>query len=126
MSKEEKRFESLACELTVDEVAGKSAELAALHGDVERMEADLETERKTRGARIKTAVVRQGMLARQCRERREYRDVEVTDVADFDEKVMATVRIDTGEPIRQRPLSEAELQRPLPMGARKKPARKGK
>jgi ERCC4-type nuclease len=120
------KTEYLRCDLTEDEVTSKSGELALLHGEAERMQAEFDDLKKVRSARIKTVVTRQAVLAKQVREKAEYRNVEVEDTPNFTEKVMETVRSDTGEIVRTRKLSEEELQRPLPIGKKKAARQKDK
>lgn len=102
--------ERLPCELMPSEVESKSAELAR---EVKR-HGELELEKKTAvaefSAQLKESDRRIGELAEEVRERREYREVMCAERVGFPANVVEIYRLDTGEVVRKRPLTEDERQ----------------
>jgi len=62
---------------------------------------------------LKTLDARRATLAQRVRERKERRDVPVAEQKDFSRKAISTIRLDTGEIVRERAMSSEELQTEL-------------
>lgn len=109
--------EKLGCELTREEQLGKGSEMAELikqHGEVEteaksvadgfkRQIKDLDRKITDRAEEVRTGVERRLVP---CTERGRWRD-----------NLVDVVRLDTGEVVRSRPMTESERQQALPFGA---------
>ncbi len=115
------RGEPRSLELPVDLEAGersvRAAELASLVGEEQRQAADLEQYLETAKARRKDleaelAGVRLQVraIATVVREGREARPVRVVDENDYTAGAVYVVRLDTGEVVSTRSMSEAERQ----------------
>ena len=99
--------------LTEDELAVRSQELAKAVGDLEETDEARKASASFHGAEVKAARAVVARLSKVVRERREYRDVEVKDVFDYAEKRVDTVRLDTGERVWTRAMTEDERQVPM-------------
>jgi hypothetical protein len=111
---EEARVESLPCALSPEEVRQRGEAVARLLK--ERDDLDFETKQYAKQRReelgeLELAIAR---LAIQIRERQEYRPVEVACLRNPSDATVVWVRKDTGEVVRQRPMTEEEKQERLP------------
>jgi hypothetical protein len=103
--------ESLPCALTDDEVAARAAELAQLV----KVNDAIEAKKKAEAEKIKEELghvagnIRR--LAKQVRERSEDRDVEVEERWDDIRCCVETIRTDTFEVVRSRPMTQASGRR---------------
>ncbi len=118
--KSETRTMQLPVLLTHDELFARGQELARVKDQHTKAADELETAtigwktaKESFANRISEAEDRMRGLARVIQSQRELRDVEVTDEPDYKLGVMNTVRLDTGELVSSRGLSEAERQRSL-------------
>jgi hypothetical protein len=116
----ETRTVPLPVTLTKDEILARGKELARVKDEHTRAADELETAQlawKTMkegfANRISEAEDRMRQLARAINSGVETRDVEVCDEPEFKAGVMNTVRLDTGELVSSRGLTEAERQRSL-------------
>ena len=109
--------DSLRVELTNDERAEIAFELAGEQGrlDVARREKDEAT--KMHAATIKDHEGRIAKLATIVNQGWDYRQVEVEEREDWEGKRVFQVRTDTGAEIFERPMTEEERQKPLPLNA---------
>lgn len=102
--------ENLRCELTDAEVQARGGEVAL---DLAKIEA-LRAKRKTLAAELKDEIdevaERVRLTAREVREKACWRDVETRVQLNYADGVCQTIRTDTGEIVRSRPLSAAERQ----------------
>ncbi len=104
------RQEMLPCELTEPELRARGDEIAKLVGDQEIVELEKKEAAESHNAEIKSLVGAQSTLAKQVRERREYRMVDVRRIAVENLKLIRWVRADTDETVRERPMTEEEKQ----------------
>lgn len=114
-------FHELKCILTPKEFTERSKALAAAHVEKSRVEsalADFKAHNKEQMTRIENEI---SSLARVIDSESEYRTVECEQTPDFASGTMETYRMDTGERITIRDLTEDEKQARLPLG---KPTKK--
>lgn len=107
---EEIRQERLPCELTDPELRARGDEIAKLVGDREILELEKKETADQHNADIKALAGKQSSLAKEVRERREYRDVDVKKVRVENLKLIRWVRLDTDAMVRERPMTEEEKQ----------------
>jgi hypothetical protein len=100
-------------DLTAPEVQAKGEELALKVQEIDEEVAELKEYTKTEKSRIQGLVNESKKLAECVRQRRELRAVSV-DIVDVGEGKVSEVRVDTGEVLRVRPMTDAERQRSLP------------
>jgi hypothetical protein len=113
MTKDEafpKHDEYLPCELTPEECHARGDEIAKLVGDYERDAADKKESVAAWNHKLETISVREAKLAKEMREGIEYRLVGVSQERDELQKAIVIVRLDTGERVRSRPMTEDEKQ----------------
>lgn len=106
-------LEMLPCVLTTEERAARAQELATHVRKLDEEETAAKSAASAARDTIKEMEAELRRLARIVREGREEREVEIRSYRDLDEKLFLTIRLDTGERIRQRALSMEELQIPL-------------
>ena len=116
----ETRTMRLPVELTHDEVFARGKQLAAVKDEhttaMDRLDrATIAWKATKEGIQndINETEERMRVIARVIRSAREDRDVEVVDEPNYKTGVMATIRLDTGELVASRGLTEAERQRSL-------------
>lgn len=105
------RTERLPCDLTPDEVRHRGEQLAEVESDLELLELDRKDAMDGFKTSKKESERRRDELVEQIRGRSESRDVRVKDQLDSNQQEMVTVRLDTGEEVRRRPLTDHERQR---------------
>jgi len=110
----------LPCELTDDEWVARSRDLASLEAilaDAEAAEVEAADEYKARKKRLaaetQTKRANVARLAQIVRTRSEERNVEVKTETDFEASRVQTVRVDTGEVVSTRPMTETDRQREM-------------
>lgn len=103
--------ETLTCKLTPLERAEKHVEVMQLLDTIERLEAELDALKKAKGASITAAKTELNNTRRVAAAGVEDRQVEV--VAELDDREVSYFRADTGELLRRRPATPAELQEQL-------------
>lgn len=118
-----RRHESLRCALTATEVSARAKEAATKMSEHDA----LETEKKETAKAMKIELDRLADIIRrllgEVRTQTTMRDVEVLDRPNFDTGEVETVRLDTGEVERSRPMRESERQMSL-SGSNTPPVRK--
>ncbi len=102
--------ERLYVELTADELREKGQELAALEKEYDETERDAKDSAKGYRESLKSQRSEIQRAVTIIDERREERMVKVVDRADYRSNEMETIRVDTGEVVRSRPLTSDELQ----------------
>lgn len=107
--------EALKTQLTDRERNEKAVALAAEQGELERKEGEKTALNATLSSEIKEAKARISTMTREINQGWVFMDVECHDVPNWDSLSVETVRTDSGEKIRERPMTEAERQRPLPL-----------
>lgn len=106
---------SLPVKLTQEELLSKSGELAGTVQDYateERRQADVKAQLK---ARLTELDARRTQLAFVVARQEEERDVRCDVIADLNSLVANITRVDTGEVVQSRPLTDAERQDVLPL-----------
>jgi hypothetical protein len=116
----ETRTMLLPVELTHDEVFARGKQLAAVKDEhttamdkLDRAAIAWKATKEGVQNEINETEERMRIIARAVRSGREDRDVEVVDEPNYKTGVMATIRLDTGELVASRGLTEAERQRSL-------------
>lgn len=100
----------LPCKLTDLELAAKSDEMAERVTDL-RVEQDKKKEANSKAnAAIKALEVDILNLAREITAKVELRDVEVKEMPNWNDRTMETVRMDSGDMISRRLLTQEEMQ----------------
>lgn len=110
---EKVRIERLPCQLTPDEVRARGEKAAMLYAERDEVEQDYERAKEIRKERIGSIDSRISQHMQEVRTRQEHRDVRVVDRENFDDKhnpQVETVRLDTGELVRSRPMTDLERQ----------------
>lgn len=106
-----KRFsESLICQLTADEVAERADRAARLQHDHDELAAEMASAAKGYKAKLVRIEDEQRRLLDEVRTRQGYRPVECERQPDYEAGLLRTVRLDTGEIVRQRQLTPEERQ----------------
>lgn len=109
----ERKSEELECCLTVAEAENRARALAAACQDVDREEGRQALVKQTMKAELSRCESERGRLALVVARNKEPRMVETTVFVSPDGGYALTIRNDTGETVRSRPLSDAERQLPL-------------
>jgi hypothetical protein len=106
---------SLKTWLTPDELeAAKEEHLGAL-AEVRRLQAELDAFKKQRNGEISTAQTRADNSEDLMRNKYEFREQACEEVYDYVARTATTTRLDTGEVVNQRNLSENECQMEIGM-----------
>jgi len=108
--------EVLDCKLTEDEILKYGRDLASVQQDLideEKRQEGLKQEMKSRLATLSSKSTE---LTTKVNRGRELRPVQVESVRDYGTRMYTQVCLDTGEIIKERPLTAEELQRELPTG----------
>jgi hypothetical protein len=110
MQRPVRSVEVLPCILTDEEKITKAQEMCNAHQKIDELELDLEGIKKQFKSDIEKLEKVALDLRQQVSTGKQYKDVECSIVWDFDEKKKVYVRNDTGEVVRETPISEHELQ----------------
>jgi hypothetical protein len=102
--------EKLPCDLNQAQIHARGVEIAKRIGDRDDIEIEKKANADRLNADIKIETERIWVLAREVRERREYRDVDVKQVRVENTGMIQWFRLDTDELLRERPMSEDERQ----------------
>lgn len=102
--------EVLPCTLTSDETRARGEEAAKIQGDIERVQEQKTAAAADFKAQIETLADRRAKISREIRERQEFREVDTIVRRNEVDLSVETVRVDTGELVRDRPMSESEKQ----------------
>lgn len=112
---------NLKCQLSDEEVSARGQEVSQLLGEKYEAELAKKAAADTHKEKISTIDSRIAKLAKECREKAEYRMVECIYNRDDDLRKVELIRTDTGEQIFHRPLTREELQlRLIPKRDKKK------
>lgn len=114
MQRQTRSVDPLPCKLTVEELIQKGVELCDMHTKAEQLEKEFDGIKKHYKSQIEDAEKKVLEMRDQIQTRREYRQVECSIAYDFDDKKKKVYyRNDTGEIVREVPISEHELQEEL-------------
>lgn len=106
-------IKTLSCELTTEEIAAYSNELATITS----LEAEIEAEKKEKvsdyKAKLDKCAADRRVLARKITTRKEDRQIECDWELDYPKGMAYLVRLDTGVTVEQRKLTEEERQQRL-------------
>jgi hypothetical protein len=108
---------SLSCKLTTEEFEERAKSLAEAHEDRKGLESNhemLKRQMKSEAAELEAKI---DVLAAVVSRKSEMRQVEVEEQADLVKLKAFRYRMDTGEVINERPLTEDERQEKIPLGA---------
>jgi hypothetical protein len=108
-----KVYRDLPCQLVRSELIERGEQLALLQGEIESVEAAKKEDNAMWNAKTKAARARMEKLGKEIREKQEIREVEVRETLHADIGKALTIRVDTGENIRERAMTEDEKQRSL-------------
>jgi hypothetical protein len=109
--------EELLVTITTHEVLGYAEELARCETQLQELATHAEAMKKDLKAKESAILARRSELAAIVREKRASRPVEVQLLANFTAGTLSKVRVDTGETVAQRKLSDEERQSRLPLEA---------
>lgn len=105
--------QQLACALRREEVEERAQRAAFLLSDHDNREASFEEERKAQKAVLQRIENEIRAVSQEVREKVTYRDVPCERRFDYTKSLVLDVRLDTGEVVFERPMSDAEKQRDL-------------
>lgn len=108
------RTKLLPCKLTDEELLKYGGELGAVIQDVTAEEDQQTSLKQDMKARLTSLEAERTALATKITRQEELRNVEVQPAIDFKKGVYQEVRIDTGELIFERPVTDEERQEYLP------------
>ena len=112
----EKEFrETLRCELTKEELDELAGRLAEEQLELQELEDQKKAVVKDMAGKIEAVQARIRSGSNTFRQRWEMREVECVEVKDFNSGELYAKRMDTGEVIKRRKLTSAELERELPI-----------
>ncbi len=106
-------FREFPCKLSGIEIQERGEELARLEGDLVQQELEKKEDASTYNMRIKVLRAQIEHTAKQVRDGQEMRDVEIRELLVPENQTVITHRVDTGEHIGQRDMTEDEQQRSL-------------
>ena len=109
----DEKYETLYVNLLEEEIARYATEMAVLDETIRMKEDEAKRVSATYKEDLKTLDARRATLAQRVRERKERRDVPVAEQKDFSRKAISTIRLDTGEIVRERAMNSEELQTEL-------------
>ena len=102
--------EILPCVLTPEQTNARGEEAAKIQGDIERAQEAKKESAADFNSTLEGLATKRAKLCQEIRERREFREVETIIRRNETERMMETVRTDTGETVRSRPMDRHELQ----------------
>ena len=112
----------LPVDLTAEERQIKGRELAGLLKGLEECETQKRLLTSQKGEEIKKLKVKIAGMANTIRTGQEYREIPVTLRRNEESLTIETVRSDKNEVVSSRPMTQTELQKPLPFKDAKKEA----
>ncbi len=101
---------SLVCKLTDEEIRDRGFEAGQLDQEVQDLEAEFDEAKKLHKAEVNSNENRRRLLLREIRTKQTTRPVECEIEPDFLNLQVRTTRLDTGELVHERPMSEDEKQ----------------
>ncbi len=112
----EKEFRDvLRCELTKEELDDLAGSLAEQQLELQELEEQKKAVTKDFAGKIEAVQARIRSGSNTFRQRWEMREVECVEVKNFESGELYSKRLDTGEVIKRRKLTSAELDRELPI-----------
>lgn len=111
----EKITKNLPCKLTEVELKEFGRKLAVKCEDIAAEESRQKDQKSEMKARLDGMESERATLAIVVRRQEEQRDVEVEEFYDYAAGKVTQTRLDTGEKIRVRPMTNEERQQPLPV-----------
>ncbi len=105
--------ELLSCDLTPDEVRERGEEAARKAQERDTIEAERQSSQKSYKGRVESLEGQVRHLLSEVRSKSTRREIEVISEARHDAGMMETIRTDTGEIVRSRPLTANERQTSL-------------
>lgn len=105
----------LLCELTKAEALQRGQDLARSVEDIQAEEGAQETHKRAMKSKLSALEARRDQLALIVSRGQEVRDIEVELQADDDTGKVRRIRMDTGEVLLERPMTDAERQVPMPL-----------
>ncbi len=106
-------FRELPCKLTASEVQAFGEKLAAYVGRLEQIETEKKVDADIHAVKIKGVKPVIERLAKIVRDRQEFRSIEIRELVVPETRTVITHRVDTGENIGERDMTEDEQQRSL-------------
>ncbi len=113
--KDNTHVEVLPCKLTRDEIHDKGSELARNLAKQAVLERDLDLEKQRVKKELKDLESRAADLTEQVSSGIEKRDVRCRAHLNYAERKATIIRLDTGEEIYERALTDEEMAQPLPL-----------
>lgn len=110
----EEKKRSLKCELTRDELLEAGAKLADAQQTIAELESALASYKAQNKSETEIAKASVENLSDKIRRKYEFRDIRCVVEKDFDHGMFTITRMDTGEIVEARPLTDDELEQ-LPM-----------
>jgi hypothetical protein len=110
MSHKPKEYRELPCKLSDDELRQRGDALATLQGELETIAEVRKASNASLNARAKATTAQMERLGKQVRERQELRSVEVRETLIAEMGQATTTRVDTGEEVGHRAMTEDEKQ----------------
>lgn len=110
----EENKRSLKCELTRDELLEAGAKLADAQQKIAELESALASYKAQNKSECEMAKASVENLSDKIRRKYEFRDIRCVIEKDFDRGMFTIIRMDTGETVEARPLTDDELEH-LPM-----------
>lgn len=105
--------EMLKCELTQEELLEFGESLANVQSDLKELESQLTGIKNEYKAKTTAKESEEERLGNLLRQKYEMRNVDCNVTYDFDEGTVTTTRLDSGELVGSRQMTDAELQREL-------------
>lgn len=105
---QQRNTKNLPVPLTDEEYMVRSKELAEQVQALEKIESDKKVVANQFKGEIDAVAAKISHLAKIVKERREWREVEVNEVRNYDRMTMDTVRLDTGEVVSYRDMTSQE------------------
>lgn len=113
--------ENLRVKLTREEVEDRADRAANLIEERDALEEEMKAYQKAKKAEIEKLEAEHRQLSNEVRTKATYRDVDCERIYDWDETKVTEIRLDTGEVMKKRPMTERELQMGLFDDSDKKP-----
>lgn len=108
---------NLRCRLTPEEWAERAARLAAINQEIDAEEARQAEQKAEMKARLATLESERQKLSGAVVRKEEHRDVECEEWLHEQPARVVVIRLDTREEVENRPMTDAERQRHLPVEA---------
>lgn len=113
--------ENLRCPLTKEEIEARADKAANLVENMDNLDNDMKAHQKAKKAELERVAAEHRHLSNEVRTKATYRDIDCERIFDYDEGKVREVRLDTGEELSCREMSDREKQMGLFDGDDKKP-----